>query len=62
MLEERDLIPARQAFRLEPFMTVRIAYGGPSAAVDRPIYRVEPLDPDACDRVGRITNQATGSR
>jgi hypothetical protein len=48
MLEERDLTSTRQAFRLEPFLTVRIAYGGPSAAVDRPIYRVEPRDPASC--------------
>jgi hypothetical protein len=74
MLEERDLASTRQAFRLEPFLTVRIAYGGPSAAVDRPIYRVEPLDPAACSppadrRPGsepasrvRITIPATDSR
>ena len=47
-LDDRDLVPTRQAFRLEPFMTVRVAAGGPSAAVDRPIFRVEPLDPAAC--------------
>lgn len=47
-LDDRDLAPTRQAFRLEPFMTVRVAAGGPSAAVDRPIFRVEPLDPAAC--------------
>ena len=48
MLEDRDLTSTRRAFRLEPFLTVRIAYGGPSAAVDRAIFRVEPLDPTAC--------------
>jgi hypothetical protein len=48
MLEDRDLASTRQAFRLEPFMTVRIAYGGPSAAVVRPIFRVEPRDPASC--------------
>ena len=47
-LDDRDLIPTRQAFRLEPFMTVLVAGGGPSAVVDRPIFRVEPLDPTAC--------------
>jgi hypothetical protein len=47
-LDDGDLIPTLQAFRLEPFMTVRVAAGGPSAAVDRPIFRVEPLDPAAC--------------
>jgi hypothetical protein len=47
-LRETDLAPTRQAFRLEPFMTVRVAAGGPSASTDRPIYRVEPVDPSAC--------------
>ena len=47
-LDDRDLIPTREAFRLEPFMTVLVAGGGPSAVVDRPIFRVEPLDPTAC--------------
>jgi len=47
-LDDRDLIPTKQAFRLEPFMTVRVAAGGPSAAVDRPVFRVKPLDPAAC--------------
>jgi len=48
MLEEVYLKSTRQAFRLEPFLTVRIAYGGPSATVERPIYRVHPLDPEVC--------------
>ena len=48
MLEERDLTSTRQEFRLEPFLAVRIAYGGPSAAVDRTILRVEPRDPATC--------------
>jgi Protein O-mannosyl-transferase TMEM260-like len=52
MLEDRDLVSTRQAYRLEPFLTVRIAYGGPSAVVDRTIYRVHPLDPNACDQTG----------
>ena len=47
-LDDRDLVPTRQAFRLEPFLSVRVAAGGPSAAVDRPIFRVTPLDPAAC--------------
>ena len=47
-LNDRDLIPTRQAFRLEPFMTVRVAAGGPSAAVDRPIFQVEPLNTATC--------------
>ena len=47
-LSDGDLTPTRQAFQLEPFMTVRVAAGGPSASVDRPIYRVLPADPAAC--------------
>jgi len=47
-LDERDLAPTRRAYRLEPFMTVRVAGGGPSAVVQRPIYRIKPLDPASC--------------
>jgi hypothetical protein len=47
-LDERDLAPTRQAYRLEPFMTVQVAGGGPSAIVERSIYRVRPLDPATC--------------
>ena len=47
-LDDRDLVPTRQAFRLESFLTVRVAAGGPSAALDRPIFRVTPLDPATC--------------
>ena len=58
MLDDRDLTATRQAFRLEPFMTVRIAFGGPSAAVDRPIFRLEPLDPATCGESGSIGRDA----
>jgi hypothetical protein len=47
-LDDRDLAPTRLAFRLVPFMTVRVGYGGPSAVMSRPIFRVEPLDPATC--------------
>lgn len=47
-LDDRDLTPTRRTFRLEPFMTVRVAAGEPSAAFERPIFRVEPLDPATC--------------
>ncbi|MBI3749703.1 MAG: DUF2723 domain-containing protein [Chloroflexi bacterium] len=47
-LVESDLAPTRQAFRLTPFETVRVAAGGPSASVLRPIYRVDPIDPGTC--------------
>jgi hypothetical protein len=47
-LADADLTPTRQAFRLEPFLTVRVAAGEPSASVERPIYRVLPADPTVC--------------
>ncbi|MDO8485992.1 MAG: DUF2723 domain-containing protein [Candidatus Limnocylindrales bacterium] len=47
-LNDRDLLPTRAAFRVEPFLNVRIAQGGPSAAVVRPVLRIEPLDPTGC--------------
>ncbi len=44
-----DLEVTREAFQLEPFMTVQVAGGGPGApTVGRPILRVEPLDPATC--------------
>ena len=43
-LDDFDLEPTRQAYRLEPFLTVRIGQGGPIATAEREIYRVEPLD------------------
>jgi hypothetical protein len=47
-LDDRDLVPTKQAYRLVPFLTVQVALGGPSAAVSRPILQVEPLDPAVC--------------
>jgi transmembrane protein TMEM260 (protein O-mannosyltransferase) len=47
-LSDGDLVPTELAYRLEPFITVRVAAGGPSAAVERPIYRVQPADPTTC--------------
>jgi len=47
-ISDGELTPTRQAFRLEPFLTVRVAAGGPSASVERPIYRVQPLHSAAC--------------
>ena len=47
-LSDGDLVPTASAYRLQPFLTVRVAAGGPSASADRPIYRVEPLDPATC--------------
>ena len=47
-LSDADLDPTRAAYRVEPFLTVSVAEGGPSAAVTREVFRVEPLDPATC--------------
>jgi hypothetical protein len=47
-LSDADLRPTRAAYRLEPFLTVMVAQGGPSAAVSRQVFRVEPQDATAC--------------
>jgi hypothetical protein len=47
-LDERDLLPTRGGYRLERFLIVGIAQGGPSAAVERSVFRVEPLTPESC--------------
>jgi hypothetical protein len=47
-LDDADLLPTRAAFRLEPFVTVQVAAGGPSAAMPRDVFRVEPLDQSGC--------------
>jgi hypothetical protein len=48
-LRDRTLQPTRSSFRLEPFLTVMVGRGGPSASSARPLLRVEPLDPASCD-------------
>jgi uncharacterized membrane protein (DUF485 family) len=47
-LADSDLVPTIEAYRLDPVATVRVAAGGPSASVERPIYRVEPIEADRC--------------
>jgi hypothetical protein len=59
-LSDSDLTPTRQAFRLEPFMTVRVAAGGPSATSERTIYRVMPLDPATCGGSGTVPTWLIG--
>lgn len=46
-LNESDLAPTRAAYALTPFRSVRVAVGGPSALIERQIYRVEAL-PGTC--------------
>jgi hypothetical protein len=50
---EADLEPTRATFRLEPFIGVMVAEGGPSAAVIRQVFRVEPPDPAGCGGAAR---------
>jgi Protein of unknown function (DUF2723) len=40
-LKEPDLVPTRDAYRLQPFLAVDIAFGGPSATGTQMVYRVE---------------------
>lgn len=47
-LNDRDLATTREDYRLEPFLSVRVGYGGPVASVTREVYRVLPRDPNAC--------------
>ena len=46
-LSDGDLVPTRQAYAVTSFLSVPVAVGGPSAVIERPIYRVEPL-PGTC--------------
>ena len=57
-LGDADLVPTQAAYRLEPFTTVMVALGGPSASVSRPIYRVQPLDPAACSAMAQGSGAA----
>ena len=48
-LRDSDLEPTRQEFKVTTLFTVRVAFGGPSAVAERPVVRVESLDPGSCD-------------
>ena len=47
-LDPRDLQPMQRTYRLTSVITVRVAAGGPTAALTSRVYRVEPLDPSTC--------------
>ncbi len=51
-LSDRDLVPTREEFQVTPFLTVRVAFGGPSAVAAREVVQVEPLDPSTCGGSG----------
>ena len=51
-LSDRDLVPTEQEFKVTPFLTVRVAFGGPSAASARDVVQVAPLDPSTCGGSG----------
>ncbi len=47
-LDLADLAPTRAAYRVEQVATVRVARGGPSAVVVRPVFRIASRDPTDC--------------
>jgi hypothetical protein len=51
-LKDEDLVITRAAYRLEPFLTVRVGEGTAIATGDRPVFRVLPLDDAACSDGG----------
>jgi Protein of unknown function (DUF2723) len=46
-LSDRDLVPTGDVYDLSAFLPVRVASGGPSAVVDREVFRVDPR-PGTC--------------
>jgi hypothetical protein len=56
-LDEADVIPTSQLYDVTPVGMVRIAGGGPTAAYDRHVYRVQPVDPSTCSGL-RTPSQA----
>jgi hypothetical protein len=51
-LDEADLLPTRIAYRVEPFLGVEVAAGGPSASIMTHVFRIEPLTPAQCGGAG----------
>jgi hypothetical protein len=47
-LGEGDLVPTREQYQLEPFISVAVAAGGPSAVTQTEIFRVLPLASNPC--------------
>jgi Protein of unknown function (DUF2723) len=51
-LADDDLDATRAAFRLEPFVTVRVGEGVPTATADREVFQVLPTDAAICGEAG----------
>jgi hypothetical protein len=47
-LRDTDLEPTRAEFQVDPFLTVDVAAGGPTATITQQVYKVEPRDPAGC--------------
>ncbi len=47
-LRDRALVATRARYRLEQFLTVRVAVGGPSAVATREVYRIQPRNGAEC--------------
>jgi hypothetical protein len=47
-LRDTDQKPTRAQFQVEPFITVDVAAGGPTATITQQVYEVAPRDPAAC--------------
>ena len=47
-LKEEDLVITRAAYRLEPFLTVRVGEGTATATGDHPVFQVLPRDDATC--------------
>jgi hypothetical protein len=51
-LSDDDLDATRAAFRLEPYVTVRVGEGVPTATASREVFQVLPRDAAVCDEAG----------
>nr|MBA2382547.1 hypothetical protein [Chloroflexota bacterium] len=61
-LNGADLDPTRAAYRLVPFVNVRIGRGGPTAVVSQEVFRVEPRAAIERDPYSICVPRSTGSR
>ncbi len=52
-LRDSALEATRAAFTVEPFLDVRVAFGGPTATVTRTVMRVTPREAGGCEPLAR---------